>query len=135
MTNFNYFQVVCFLWAAIGIVSRIAMAVMGEKWAKWELKSAYGSKKPKWIYVVGIAGYGVVLLTWYKFFTTDIKLSWIIALLVTLTVIKISILLFNYNAFRQFAMETLHDKNKMLKLNIAVVILSIALVLMGVYLY
>lgn len=135
MLNINYFQFVCFLWAAIGIVSRIAMFAMGEKWAKWELESAYKSKKPKWIYAVAIGGYGLIGFTWYKFFTTDIKVSWIVALLITLTVIKISTLLFNYDAFRKFAIETLKDKTKMFKLNIVVILFSITLVLMGVYLY
>lgn len=135
MSTINYFQVICFLWAAIGIVSRIAMAVMGDRWAKWELESAYGVKKTKWIYVVGIVGYGVVLFTWYKFFTTDIAYSWMITVLITLTVIKISALLFNYHVFRQFVMETLHNRKKMLALNIGVSILSIVLVWMGLYLY
>lgn len=135
MSSINYFQFICFLWAAIGIISRIAMAVMGEKWDDWELKSAYGSKKPAWINIVGIIGYGMVGFTWYKWFTTDIAYSWVIAVLVSLTVVKISTLLFNYQAFRQFLKITLNNKKKMLYLNVSVVIFSLVLVWMGVHLY
>ncbi len=41
----NYFKFLCFFWAAIGIVSRIAMVVMGKKWNTWETEKAYAKKK------------------------------------------------------------------------------------------
>lgn len=122
MLNINYFQFICFLWATIGIVSRIAMTIMGEKWSEWELKNAYKIQKPKWIYVVGVIGYAIVIFTWYKHFTTDIKYSLIITIFISLTIIKLSALLFNYYAFRKFVVTVLNDKNKKLKINISVVV-------------
>ena len=135
MFEINYFQFICFLWAALGIGSRIVMLVMGEKWAKWEVSSAYTQNKPKWIYPVGVIGYFLVILTWYQFFVTDIKYSWMVAVLITVTTIKITVLLFNYKAFHNFLVSMLKDKKKMLQLNIGVVLLSCVLVLMGVFLY
>ncbi len=132
---FNYFKVICFLWAALGIGSRIAMGMMGEKWSKWELGKAYASKKPSWIYVVGALGYLLVAYTWYQVVVTDVPHSWAIAALISLTVIKISALIFDYETFRSFAAMMLKDKAKMQMLNVSVLILSAGLIAMGVFLY
>ena len=131
----NYFSIICFVWAAIGIGSRIAMAVLGDRWDKWELENAYKKEKPKLLNVVGIVGYLLVIVTWVMVFTQGVRLSWIIAALITLTVVKVSAMLFNYDAFRKFVDNTLKDKKKMLALNVVVIILAIALVLMGLFLY
>jgi len=131
----NYFKIICFIWASIGIISRIIMAIMGPKWKAWELNSAYAPKKPMVINLIGLFGYLLVIFTWYKFFTTQIRFSWIIATLLSLTVIKISTIIFNYTAFRKFAVETLNNEKKMFLLNIGVIIYSITLVSIGVLLY
>lgn len=135
MKSFNYFQIVCFLWAALGIGSRLAMAIMGKRWKEWELNSAYKDTKPIWIYVVGVLGYLIVGYTWYQVIVSNIKFSWIIALLITSTVFKISTLLFNYQTFRRFAIMMLNDRKKMSLLNVSVLVLSTTLILMGVFLY
>lgn len=133
MFEMNYFQVICFLWAILGIGSRLAMLVMGERWAKWELDSAYTEVKPKWLYPVGGVGYLIVAYTWYQVFALDIKYSWIIAALISLTTIKLTTLLFNYKAFYSFVVRALKDKKKMFQINSAVIILSCVLALMGIY--
>jgi len=131
----NYFSILCLIWAAIGIGSRVMMGIMGERWNEWEENSAYAAKRPKIISVVGITGYLLIILTWYMVFVTEVKLGWIMAVLASLTVIKISTLLFNYPAFREFLSKTLNDKKKMMRLNISVIAFSIVLVLMSIFLY
>lgn len=131
----NYFKAICLVWAIIGIGSRIIMGVMGEKWAKWELNSAYKAEKPKLINALGVIAYGVVIYTWILVFKLDVAYSWVIATLMTLTVVKVSTILFNYKAFRSFAVKTLNDSKKMMLLNISVLIFSIVLIAMGIFLY
>jgi hypothetical protein len=131
----NYFSVLCFVWAFIGIVSRIAMGKMGKNWAEWEMNKVYKEDKPLFITLIGIVGYVVVIVTWVMVFITDIQYSWILATLITLTLFKITKLLFNYKQFREFLVKTLKDKKKMYQLNTAVIILSIALISMGIFLY
>lgn len=131
----NYFQVICFIWALIGVGSRIIMGIMGDKWKTWELNSAYSEKKPKILTLIGLLGYALVGFTWYKVFESGVENSWIIAALTTVTLIKISVILFNYNKFRTFAKNTLNHKKKMAQLNMGVIIFSIILLLMGIYLY
>lgn len=131
----NYFKILCFVWAFIGIGSRIIMGMMGESWKEWELDSAYATKRPKTITFIGILGYLLVIFTWYMVITTTVSNSWIIAALVSLTVIKISTILFKYDVFRAFAVKTLNDKKKMMSLNVGVLIYSALLVGMGIFLY
>lgn len=131
----NYFSILCFIWALIGIGSRIIMGVMGEKWKNWELNSAYALEKPKILNVIGAAGYLTVIFTWYRVFFSNIRYSWIIAVFVSLTVIKITSFLFHYKAFRRMVSEFLYDKKKMFCLNFGVIIYSCILILMGVFLY
>lgn len=132
---FNYFSILCFLWALIGIVSRIAMGKMGEKWAEWEINRVYKKEKPKYLTYIGIFGYILVILTWFMVFITNIEYSWILAILITLTLFKITKILFSYEKFRKFLIETLKDKKKMYQLNTAVITLSIILITMGIFLY
>ena len=133
--NFNYFSYLCFVWAIIGIVTRILMMVYGDRWSKWEMNHAYKKEKPKWVYLVSILGVALVLLTWYQVFSLSIEYSWVIALLLSLTLVKISALLFNYQKFRIFASEILNNPKKKLKLNISVFIVSIIMIVLGVFVY
>ena len=131
----NYFAGLCFFWAAIGIGSRVAMAVMGERWRAWELGSAYTARKPRWLYGVGLAGVALLVLTWALVFTTDVPHSWIIAMLVSLTGIKLYAILFRYDEFRAFVARTLADRGQMALLNAGVLVFSGVLIGMGVWLY
>lgn len=129
------FKGICFFWAGIAIVSRIAMGVMKEKWKDWEVNSAYTQKKPVWIYVIALSGIVLIGLIWFSYFYYSIDYGWILALLISLTLVKILNLLFNYNQFREFVRKALDNKQKMLRLNVSVLFLAAALILMGIFLY
>jgi len=133
--NLNYFSYLCFGWAFVGIVTRILMVGFGDKWNKWEMNNAYKEKKPFWIYIVSGLGMALVIFTWYQVFRLDVKYSWVIALFISLTLVKISALLFRYNEFRKFAAETLNDPKKKMKLTISVFLMSVIFILMGIVLY
>jgi len=133
--NTVYFKYLCYGWAAVGILTRILMVGFGDKWNEWEMKNAYKEEKPKWIYVISILGVLLVAYTWYMVITTDVAYSWVIAALISLTLIKITNLLFNYDKFRDFASTVLNDKSKKMKLTISVTIMSIFLIVLGYNLY
>ncbi len=130
-----FFKIVCFIWAAIGIVSRIAMAVMKEKWAVWEENSAYKSERPAWVVVVSAFGFCMIAAAWLVYILAGVPYGWVLAVLITLTAIKISSLLFNYNKFREFLKETLASKQKMMRINVSVIVLSAGLIALGIFLY
>jgi hypothetical protein len=123
------------VWAAIGILSRVAMAVMKEKWAVWEENSAYKAQRPAWVVVVSVLGYGMIAATWLVYILAGVPYGWVLAVLITLTAVKISSLMFNYGKFRAFLKETLANKQKMMRLNVSVIILSAGLIALGIFLY
>ncbi len=131
----NFFQVLAFFWAALAVVSRVAMGVMGARWKTWETEGFYKARKPWYINIIGAFGLVLVVITWIMVVTAGIPYSWILALLVSLTTVKISLLLFNYRAFREFAALMLEDPAKMRMLNISVLTMAAVMVLMGILLY
>jgi len=101
------------------------MLYLGEHWTKWELEKVYSKKQPKWTYLLGILSLIIVIITWYNVFNLNIEYSWIISLLITFTLIKVFILIFNYKAFRKFAETVLCNHNNLVHLNIFVFIISV----------
>lgn len=133
--DFNYFSYLCFAWAAVGIITRVLMVTMGDRWNKWEMEKAYASHKPAWIYIIAVFGLLMIAITWYQVINLDVRYSWIMAVFVSLTTIKLSALLFKYDQFRQFASETLNNPEKMKKLNISVLMISVIFIALGVFVY
>jgi len=132
----NYFKIFSIVWGIVMICVRVLIHLMPEKWNKFELNKAYSEKKPKWVWAVGIFSIIIVLITWYKEITTEVSLSIIISILLTLTLIKVSQVLFNYDKFRSFVIKALvEDRSIITKINIATTILGIILILLGVFLY
>lgn len=130
-----FFKIVCFVWAAIGIISRIAMAVLKEKWAVWEENRAYKARRPAWVVVVSVFGFCMIAATWLVYIIVGVPYGWVLAALITLTAVKISSLLFNYSKFREFLKETLASRQKMMRINVSVIILSAGLIALGLFLY
>ncbi|MFW6270396.1 MAG: hypothetical protein ACOC4G_09975 [Bacillota bacterium] len=115
---------------------RLLIHLTPEKWNDFELNRAYSEKKPKWLWGVAIVSITLVVVTWYKEITTEVDLSMIISILVTLTLIKVSQLLFNYNAFRNFVKKALvEDRSIITKINITTTILGFILILLGIFVY
>lgn len=133
--NLNYFEGLCFFWAAIGFGSRILMGILGNRWNEWELSRAYAKQRPPWIYGVAILGFLLVALTWLQVIRSPIPFDWIIAALVTLTLVKLSALLFAYDQFRTFVTTVLSNPGRFRQLNIAVIAFSLLTLAMGIWLY
>ena len=131
----NYFSLLCFLWSFIALLSRFFIVKMGKEWNKWELEKAYTVSKPIWVNFVAVLGILLVIFTWYRVFTTTVSNSWVIALLITITLYKAFNLLFKYNKFRKFVVTTLNNTKKWNLINILITIFALALIAMGTFLY
>jgi hypothetical protein len=117
------------------LVSRFFILRMGEKWNKWELDSAYTESKPRWIYLLGVFGLGLVGYSWYRVAVTDVRYSWVITALLSLTLVKVFNLTFNYERFREFVANTLNDRKRWRSINVGIIAFSVALVFTGIFLY
>jgi len=131
----NYFSILCFFWAAIGLVSRFFILRLGERWNNWELDSAYTESKPRWVYLLGVFGLGLVGYSWYRVVVTDVRFSWIIVVLLSLTLVKVFNLTFNYERFREFVVNTLNDSRRWRSINVSIITFSVALIFAGIFLY
>ena len=132
----NYFQVLSIVFGAILILTRPAIQFFPKQWNAFELNTAYTEKQPRWVWYVGLFGIGLVAFTWYKHFTAGVPYSLVITLLLTLTLVKMSQVLFNYQQFRAFVVRVLEKDRKTLALiNVAALILGIASLLIGFLLY
>ncbi len=132
----NYFQVLSIIFGLILILTRPAIQFFPKQWNTFELNTAYTEKQPRWVWYIGLFGLGLVAFTWYKHFTADIPYSIVITLFVTLTLVKMSQVLFNYKQFRAFVVRVLEKDRKTLALiNLFALILGIASLLIGFLLY
>ncbi len=132
----NYFQVLSFVFGALLILTRVAIHFFPKSWNEFELNKAYPEKQPGWVWVVGLFGLLLVAFTWYMHFTAAVPNSLVITIILSLTLLKSSQVLFNYNSFRQFVERVLtRDRKTLAVINIAALGLGIGLILIGVFLY
>lgn len=131
----NFFSVTCFAYAAFAILTRFLMVFLKEKWNRWELNQAYTQEKPAWIYILAAFSVLFIIYAWYRVWTDDVDYGWVLAALLSITLIKMSQLIFNYDSFRMFVKTALDDKRKMLAINTGVIIFSIVLIYLGVAVY
>lgn len=130
-----YFRILCFCWAGLGIISRIFMGIMGQGWNQWEMNRAYAPQKPIWVNPTAGLGLVLVVYTWYRVFSGSTPYSWVIAVLISLTLIKLRALVFDYGRFRRFVGQTLEDHRRKRLLDICVLIFSAALIILGLLVY
>jgi uncharacterized membrane protein YdcZ (DUF606 family) len=132
----NYFQVLSFAFGIVLILTRPAIQFFPKQWNAFELNIAYTEKQPRWVWFIGLLGISLVAFTWYKHLTAEVPYSLVITLLLTLTLVKMSQVLFNYQQFRAFVVKVLEKDRKTLALiNLFALILGIASLLMGFLLY
>ncbi len=132
----TYFKIFSIIMGLVTIGVRPLMHIFPEKWNKFELETAYTEKRPNWVWGVALIGLTIVCFTWYKQLTTDIPYSLILTLIITLTLIKTSQILFNYDNFRKFVHKALiEDRSILRKINIATTLLGLSLLYLGVFIY
>jgi hypothetical protein len=132
----NYFQALSIVFGTLLILTRPAMHLFPKKWNDFELNTAYTEKQPKWVWYVAGIGLLLVGFTWYKHFTTNIPYSLIMSIFLSLTLLKTSQVLFNYQQFRSLVIRVLtQDRKTLAIINISVLVLGLAVVSMGIFLY
>lgn len=129
----NYFSCLCFIWAAVGLGSRLLIVCLGERWKDWEEHSAYSESRPKWLYAADLLAAAVVAFTWYMVWKTEITGAWIAALLLSLVLIKVCAQMYRYNSFRRFIQRVLGDRKLFRAVNWSVGGFSAVVLALGVY--
>lgn len=132
----NYFQVASISLGVFIIAVRSLMHLIPEKWNTFELEYMYKKNRPRWVFLAGFISIILVGYTCYQEIITDIPHSLLFTILISLTLIKTSQVLFNYKSFRIFAEYALTKNRKvLLRINITTTILGLLLIILGIYVY
>ncbi|SES14969.1 hypothetical protein SAMN05518684_10938 [Salipaludibacillus aurantiacus] len=132
----NYFQAGSIVFGIILITVRLTMHVIPEKWNQFELNRVYTEKRPQWVWLGGFISMIITGVTWYKQVTTEVSFSIAFTLIISLTLVKVWQVIFNYNQFRAFAIKALtEDRTIIIKINIFTTVLGVLLIVLGVWVY
>lgn len=132
----SFFAAFSIVWGTIMIGLRLFMHLIPKAWSEFELNQVYTEKKPRWVWGLGLLSILIVALTWYKEITTDVPYSLFLTILVSLTLIKIFQLVFNYTHFREFVKRALVEDRKILrKINLATTIIGTILIFLGIFIF
>ncbi|MEW6505762.1 MAG: hypothetical protein AB1457_17520 [Chloroflexota bacterium] len=132
----NYFEGLAIGFGLVMILTRPLIHLFPRRWADFEMNQVYTRRQPVWVWLVGAFGLGLVGWTWYIHFTRPVPYSIVVTLIVSLTLIKLSQVLFNYQQFRTFADRVLHRERRTMNLiSLATGLLGLMLIGMGIWIY
>lgn len=132
----NYFEALSIGFGLVMILTRPLIHLFPQRWADFEMERVYTRRQPVWVRLVGAFGLGLVTFSWYWHFTHGVPYSIVVTLIISLTLIKLSQVLFNYRQFRTFAERVLkRERNTMNLISVATALLGLALIGIGIWLY
>ena len=131
-----YFKILSIAYGVLMILKGPVVHFLGRRWARLEPGVVYPEKQPFWVWGLGVGGLIVAAVTWRMHVKTDVDYSLIVTVVVTLTLLKLSQVLFNYKKFRAFTVKVTKERpGYLLWLNVALAVLGIGLVLLGIFVY
>lgn len=132
----NYFEGLAIGFGLVMILTRPLIHLFPQRWAEFEMNRVYTRRQPAWVWLVGVLGLGLVGFTWYWHFTRPVPYSVVVTLILSLTLIKLSQVLFNYQQFRAFAGRVLQRERRTLNfISLVTGMLGLALIGMGIWGY
>lgn len=132
----NYFEALSIGFGLVMILTRPLIHLFPQRWADFEMDRVYTRRQPIWVWLAGGFGLGLVAFTWYRHFTHGVPYSIVVTLIISLTLVKLSQVLFNYQQFRAFAERVLkRERTTMNLISIATALLGLVLMSMGIWLY
>jgi hypothetical protein len=132
----NYFEGLAIGFGLVMILTRPLIHLFPQRWADFEMNRVYTHRQPLWVWLVGVFGLGLVVFTWYRHFTQAVPYSIVVTLILSLTLIKVSQVLFNYQQFRTFAGRVLQrERSTMNLISLVTGLLGLALIGLGIWVY
>ncbi|HCP08057.1 MAG TPA: hypothetical protein DIV80_07235 [Synergistaceae bacterium] len=99
-----YFQFLSLVFGIVMVSLAPAIAIRGERWIDLFNEVFFPEKQPVWLWVAGGASAFLVLITWYVELTSSVRLSWVMTLFITLSLVKSYFLIFRYEQSRRTIM-------------------------------
>lgn len=137
MNPWNYFRVVTILWGLVAILTKpVFFNLLGERWRGYLKSTAYKQgQRPGWIIPTAVFSFVLIGYTWYRVYLDAIKYDWVLALLMTSSLVKIVTLLFDYPSFQSWVTDLLSNPAKEKSMIFQVTIAGIVLVVLGFVVY
>ncbi|MBN2779100.1 MAG: hypothetical protein JXR36_15795 [Bacteroidales bacterium] len=131
----NFFNITCFIAAGLALISSLVRFVLPEILNSFEQKLIETEEKPFWVFALGVFSIMFIVIVWFHVWRANIQYSWIMASLISISLIKSCMFVFNYDKFRQFAAKFIGNNKRMLVLNLLVLSYGLVLLVMGLFLY
>jgi hypothetical protein len=133
-----YFRILSIAWGALMVLEGPIFRFLARRWARQpsghdEMRSEV---PPFWAWAGGMSALVLIAVTWAMYAKSNDRYSLAATIVVTLSCIKTSQVLFNYRRFREFAVrEAVRRPLYLTVLDVLTALLGIALILLGIFIY
>lgn len=133
--HINFFNITCFIAAALALSSSFMRILFPDILNSYEQKLIETDEKPFWVFALGVFSIMFIVIVWFHVWKSTLQYTWIMASLFSVSLVKSSMFVFNYDKFRQFAAKFIGNNKRMLVLNLLVLSYGLVLLVMGLFLY
>ncbi len=104
---------------------------------RWQKSESDGTQKtPAWVWFPAVVGIFLMTYTWYLHFTRDVEHSWILACILTITILDLSRRMYNHSCFKSvYYDEHIEDIWRTAVLNVVLALGGLMLLYMGLFVY
>ena len=131
----NFFNISCFVAAGLAILSSIVRLVFPELLNSFEKTLIITEEKPFWVFALGVFSIMLIVIVWFHVWKSTLQYTWIMATLFSVSLIKSSMFVFNYEQFKRISAKFIGNNKRMKILNLFVLFYGLVLLAMGVFLY
>ncbi|QVK16872.1 hypothetical protein KHQ81_08105 [Mycoplasmatota bacterium] len=127
-----YFKCLGILFGIMAFLKPFYLHILPFDEKKW-IQKMYPEEKPYWINIISILGLVLLIVTWIIELVTQISLSIVISLLFSCTLIKIIVLLFNYEKFYSWLTNLLKKEKQLYIIDGFVSLFGLILILFTIF--
>ena len=136
MNTWNFFKVISIVYGLAMVFRGPVVNRLTEHWRDAEHAGYDADRSPGWLWFPAATGFFLMAYTWYRHFTSDVEHSWILAGVLTITIIELSRRIYNNECFKVvFYDEYIEDIWRTAILNLVLVLGGAMLLYMGLFIY
>ena len=131
----NFFNIACFIAAGIvlsGSLFRIFYPVVLKNFGQKLFES---EETPFWVFAFGVFAILFIVILWFHVWISNVRYSWIVAILLSFSLIKSSFFILNYNQFKPIMVRFIGNKKRVLGFNLLMILYGLSLIGLGMFLY
>jgi len=129
-----YFKLVTLIFGVLTITMAPVIVFMPGKYRSFVRSILLQEKRVPWVWLPVFAYGALLVLTWYVELNTSVRLSWVFTLLFSLGLVKVYLVLFRYDQFREIFLK-LMEKEKLLQWGLGSLcyVMGIFILILGMY--